>query len=63
MYWASCKNDQRAQLIGFEKIRDNSQCELCRPHTNTTSSSADSMLQVIIPPICLDTELNHTKYS
>lgn len=61
------KNDQRAQLIGVEKIRDNSQCELCPHHRKTSSECRSSAInnlnfdtpKLIISPTCLNTELNH----
>lgn len=63
----SGKNDQRAQLTGFEKIRDNSQCELCPPHRKTSSECRSSAInhlnfdtpKRIIFQTCLNTELNH----
>lgn len=65
--WASGKNDQRAQLTGVEKIRDNSQCELCPHHRKTSSECRSSAInnfnfdtpKLIIFPTCLNTELNH----
>lgn len=60
-------NDQRAQLIWVEKMRDHSQCDLCPHHRKTSSERGSSAVnnlnfdtpKLIIFPTCLNTELNH----